>query len=222
MADREPHARSNPFRSGTALACFLLVAAVGLWADLWSKAASWNHMVERAEFIESGDIMLFRHDLAAPGETPVFDIVLIPDVLELTAVANQGAALGLGQGRKTLFIFVSLAAVGVLFYFFAHSERRHVYQVVLGLLLAGVLGNLYDRLMFGYVRDMIHIFPGVRWKDLHDSLPAAELFPWVFNLADVFLCIGVPAVLLYGLFTKSEPDEGELVSSEPAPIPNGQ
>ena len=203
-----PISRLAPFRSPTALACFLLVAALGLVADLTTKSATWQKLVERVEWIEeTGTIMLIRHDLSRPGQPSQYDITVIPNGLEVTAVANQGAAMGLGQGKKTLFVLVSFAAILVLFYFYAHSDGRHLYQAVLGLLLAGVVGNLYDRLVHGYVRDMIHIFPGVLWSDLADRLPSVELFPWVFNLADVFLCIGVPAVLLFGLFARDDVDE---------------
>jgi signal peptidase II len=195
--------RLAPFRSPLALACFALVAALGLVADLWLKSASWNYFVAREA---SGDYAMVAVD-SAGSIRPVRandDRIVVPKLLELTAVANQGAAMGLGQGRKTLFILVSFAAIGVLGYFFAHSGARHLYQVVLGLLLAGVLGNLYDRLTHGYVRDMLHIFPGLYWSDVHGNLAAVELFPWVFNLADVYLCVGVPAVLLYGLFARDE------------------
>jgi signal peptidase II len=209
--------RLVPFRSLAALACFLLLAAVGLATDLTTKTLTWRKLVERVEWIEeTGTVMLIRHDLAAPGQVSEYDIVVVPSGLEITAVANQGAAMGLGQGRKTLFVLVSVAAILVLFYFFAHSDGRRFYQVVLGLLLAGVLGNLYDRLVHGYVRDMIHVFPGVYWSDIHSSLPRVELFPWVFNLADVFLCIGVPAVLLVGLFS------GEDVQEQEEPPVSGQ
>jgi signal peptidase II len=56
------------------------------------------------------------------------------------------------------------------------------------MLLAGVLGNLYDRLMLGYVRDMIHALP--RWPNF---------FPWIFNVADSLLCVGVTLIILYNL-----------------------
>lgn len=192
--------------SPVALACFLLVAVVGLSLDLWTKSLAWEHLVDSIE--PAGDsLIVTRKNVSPPGEAPRFDVVVWPNVLELTAVANRGAAMGLGQGLVSLFLIVSIAAAGVLFYFFLNSGQRRLYQVVLGLLLAGVLGNLYDRMVYGYVRDMIHIFPGVQWADLWSAMPATEVFPWVFNLADVYLCIGVPAVLLYGVFVT--PTEAE-------------
>ncbi|MEM6313836.1 MAG: signal peptidase II, partial [Planctomycetota bacterium] len=57
--------------------------------------------------------------------------------------------------------------------------------------------NLYDRVFFGYVRDMFHAFPHKQWSELWGRLPDADIFPWVFNLADVFLCVGVAIVVLF-------------------------
>jgi signal peptidase II len=74
---------------------------------------------------------------------------------------------------------------------FATSGKRWVYQILLGMLLAGVVGNLYDRVMFGYVRDMIHALP--KWKNY---------FPYVFNVADSFLCTGVGLMVIYSLVTE--------------------
>ena len=213
---RPPRARLLPasFLSPTSLACFLLVAVLGLTADLWLKAYSWDKLVQDVEFYD-GVASLSRRNLAADVLAPgVYDVVLVPHVLELTAVANQGAAMGMGQGHQTLFLLVSVAAIAVLFYFFAFSGGKRLYQVVLGLLLAGVLGNLYDRVAYGYVRDMLHLFPGVHWSDLLAALPGAELFPWVFNLADVYLCIGVPAVLIYGMFA-APPRPADDAAGEP-------
>ena len=52
--------------------------------------------------------------------------------------------------------------------------RAPVLLPVIGLLLAGVLGNLYDRVVFGYVRDMIYMLPGRTWPGwLANALPAS-------------------------------------------------
>jgi signal peptidase II len=108
------------------------------------------------------------------------------------AMVNQGAVFGIGQGKRALFLTVSVAAILFIFYLFLTSDRQPFYQFVLGLLLAGVLGNLYDRLVLGYVRDMIYIFPG-------RIVMGREVFPWIFNVADSLLCVGVAMIFLYSL-----------------------
>jgi signal peptidase II len=137
---------------------------------------------------------------------------VVPYGLNLTAVANQGAAMGMGQGNRPLFLAVGVVACLALSGFFVHSirlERRRggptmlrsrVYRGTLAMLLAGVVGNFYDRLAYGYVRDMFHMLPDVRWSMLSRSLPDHEVFPWVFNLADSYLCVGVTVILFLSLF----------------------
>jgi len=161
------------FRSPIALICFLLTAFVGLSVDLWTKA----YAFERLAIYGRGAVVV--ESRAHP---------LIPGWLELTVTTNQGAVFGLGAGQRMLFVSVSVAAIIFLVYLFANSDRQRFYQFILGMLLAGVLGNLYDRVVFGYVRDMIHALP--RWP---------KLFPWIFNVADVMLCSGVGLMVVYSL-----------------------
>jgi lipoprotein signal peptidase len=77
------------------------------------------------------------------------------------------------------------------------------------MLLAGVLGNMYDRVLHGYVRDMIHALPGWRWpqglRDAIGFLPR-EVFPWVFNVADTLLCVGVALSILYSVQGAAQPE----------------
>lgn len=202
-------------RHMVAIALFVAVVLGALTLDLWSKAAAWEYFVKGAANHE-GRVVLIRTD--AP------DVTVIPHGLQLTAVANQGAAMGLGQGRQTLFLTVSVLAIIVLLTFFIHSlrgnvggpVRQRIYQVVLALLLAGVLGNFYDRLVHGYVRDMLHMLPGVTWSSLYSGWPDTELFPWVFNLADVYLCIGVGVVLLFGFIAPDEEREQAMDTEQEA------
>jgi signal peptidase II len=72
------------------------------------------------------------------------------------------------------------------------------------MLLAGVLGNLYDRIQYGYVRDMIHALP----DKFVFGYPA---FPWIFNIADSLLCVGVAFMILYSFF--HNPDRAKRKSS---------
>src|SRR5882672_11900009 len=157
------------FRSPLALICFGLTAIAGVCLDLWTKDYAFDHLA------------IYR------GTTVVGSQVkpVVPGWLEITVTTNQGAVFGLGAGQRVLFVSVSLAAILFLTYLFANSGRQRFYQFILGMLLAGVLGNLYDRVVFGYVRDMIHALP--RWG----------IFPWIFNVADVMLCSGVGLMVLY-------------------------
>ena len=172
-----------------AVARFVLVALLGLTTDLAVK--HW------------ADVKLSRPD--GFRHMPVVEVV--PGWLQLEWVPNHGAALGFFQGYRWMFLIVSVLAVAFLGYLFTSSRRdQRGYQIILGLLLAGVLGNLYDRVCLGYVRDMIHALPGRRWPAaVVPHLPAwwstPELFPWIFNVADSLLCVGVALMLVYSLFT---------------------
>jgi lipoprotein signal peptidase len=100
---------------------------------------------------------------------------------------NEGALFGLGQEYKglanTVFTVISIAAAIAIVYW---SRRRTAARelglcVALGLILAGTLGNLYDRLIFSGVRDFLHFY-WLRQMWGRD-------FP-VFNFADCCLVIG--------------------------------
>jgi signal peptidase II len=112
-------------------------------------------------------------------------IPLVPGVLALHLTVNTGAVFGLFQGTASLLVPVSVGAAALLLWFFARSDARHWgFHLALALVLAGALGNLYDRLRFEGVRDLFWLFPGT------------ELWPWVFNVADAALTVGVAGILL--------------------------
>lgn len=174
---------TDNFRSPTALLLFVGVAVIGTALDLWTKALA----VERLRD-------------AAPYK-------LIPGWLHLTYTENHGAVFGIAQGARAVFLTVSVGAIAFLVFLFITSGRARLYQLILGLLLGGVIGNMYDRVHYGYVRDMIHALPGWHWPDWLVNYFArawqpppgmqAEVFPWIFNLADTYLCVGVASMLLY-------------------------
>jgi signal peptidase II len=109
-------------------------------------------------------------------------VELVPGVLSLTFTRNPGAAFGLATGL-TLFLSVVAAVVVAVVIRMATRLRDAVWAIGLGLLLAGALGNLTDRVF----RD-----PGVLRGHVVDFL---ELPNWpIFNVADV--CITVAAALV--------------------------
>jgi signal peptidase II len=176
---------ADTLRSPAALARFFLTCAVGLVADLYTK-----HLAA-----------------AQLGDGQV--VVAIPDWLQFEFVRNPGAVFGIAPGQRWAFLIVSAAAIGFLTHLFAGSGRRWFYQLILGVLLAGVLGNMYDRIVFGSVRDMIHAIPGWRWPaSVHHAIPRlpTDVFPYIFNVADSLLCVGVGVMLVYSfLVTPREP-----------------
>ena len=187
---------SPPLRSPAALSRFLLVTAVGLAVDLWTKVWAFKALVYNQTVTDAGQVRL---------ESRTFEF--IPGWLHFLCTANQGAVFGIGQGNRWLFIVVSVLAIGFLTYLFATSGGQRFYQVVLGMLLAGVLGNMYDRIFHGFVRDMIYIFPGRYWPTWFSArapdswdFPKGQIFPWIFNVADMLLCTGVALMLLYSIF----------------------
>jgi len=179
---------SDNFRSPVSLLLFFGTTIAGFCIDLWTKALAVEH-------------------LKVGGSAR--EIEFIRDWLHFTYLPNHGAVFGLGQGQRWLFVLVSIGAIFFLTYLFALSLGRRFYQFLLGMLLAGVLGNMYDRIVYGYVRDMIHALPGFFWPaSIKTMLPQqwAEggVFPWVFNVADSLLCVGVFLMIVYSLFHKHE------------------
>jgi signal peptidase II len=125
---------------------------------------------------------------------------LIPGVLHLTLARNQGVAFSLLRNHPSLILCVSCAAIAVLVWLYATVRRTApaVVLVALGLLLVGAMGNLADRLAYGYVRDFIDFVPPVplvgRWA--------------VFNVADMCITIGVALYLFGELFCgRRRPEE---------------
>lgn len=111
------------------------------------------------------------------GEPP---IEVLGQWLQLTFVRNPGAAFSLA-GNYTIVISVIAIVVAVAIVRTARTLTNVWWAVVLGGILGGALGNLIDRVRFGYVIDFVHWY----WKGFH----------WpVFNLADS--AISIAAVLL--------------------------
>lgn len=102
-------------------------------------------------------------------------------VFHLTSHRNRGAAFGILQGQRWLFVLITvLVVIGVVAYLNRTRNRRPLVTVALGLLLGGALGNLVDRIRFGEVVDFLD----------------ARLinFP-IFNVADSAIVIAVALVL---------------------------
>jgi signal peptidase II len=170
------------YKSGWAWARYLVPAVIGLVLDLWVKAYSFPEPWTRETMQWAG-----RNPSISGNET----IPIIPHVLGFTTTVNGGAVFGMFQGYVPVFLAFSVVAMAVIIGVFATSDARHrVVHIALGLITAGALGNLYDRAMYNGVRDMLRFY--VDW------------YPYIFNIADVLLCVGVPLLIVRWTFVKDE------------------
>jgi len=185
--------------SGRAWAALIIVVAVSLALDLGTKAWAFRTVAPQP-------IVLDRVTLATdPDHDPIgwhpTHAVLPGDLVDFKLVLNPGAVFGIGAHQRWFFIVFTLGALSAVLLVFgrATGRRDHFGHLALGLVLAGGLGNLYDRLAFGRVRDFLHLLPGRHlprdWTWPRTNNP--ELFPWVFNVADLQLLLGMLLLLTF-------------------------
>ncbi len=109
---------------------------------------------------------------------------LLGHLIRLTRVHNVGGALGIFPGGGELFIAVSIVvSITAIVILIRSRTDSVVMRIGLALLLAGAVGNLIDRLAYGYVLDFLE-FRGL----------------FVNNLADVCVCVGTGLVIIHVLF----------------------
>lgn len=115
---------------------------------------------------------------------------IVPGFIRLSLVHNPGGAFGIFPGSGLLFILVSsVVSVGIAAALIFVPMRGRVLKIGLALVLGGALGNLIDRVMYGYVLDFFE----VRWFS-------------VFNFADACITVGVAMIIIHTLFFGGEPD----------------
>ncbi len=112
-------------------------------------------------------------------------IPVVGDLVQIWHVRNTGAAFSLLPGATWLFIPVTIFAIGMVAWFHRAFQGRGPWiHVVLGAILGGTLGNLTDRLRFGWVVDWISVGVGdLRWP--------------TFNVADPAVVIGIGLLVAY-------------------------
>lgn len=123
-------------------------------------------------------------------------IPMISGFFDLTYVQNTGAAFSMFEGMGMwFFIILTVAALGAMVYFIVKNDNPGI-ELSVALIAAGALGNLIDRILYGYVRDffLFYIF--------------GSPFP-VFNVADI--CITVGFILLVFFMLKEDWDARKAV-----------
>jgi signal peptidase II len=157
------------FRRGTLL--FLGTTAAVIALDQWTKA-------------------LARTYLLGDGRGPR-SIPLVGDGIRLTYVENRGAAFGMLQDQTAFFVLVGVVVIAVIVASYRQiREPSWTLDLALGLQMGGAIGNLADRIRYGYVVDFF------------------DLTVWpVFNVADSAICVGVALLAWNLLFPRQNADQ---------------
>jgi signal peptidase II len=195
----------------------LAVVVLGTAIDLASKTIAFNTLadapvaIDRRAVIDATELqaLLPRHE----------PTTIIPHVLDLQLVLNPGAVFGIGAGKRVFFIIATTLAIGFALWMFVRwtGPRDRLAHAAIGLVIAGGLGNLYDRVRFACVRDFLHPLPNVHYPfGISTPWSGREIWPYVSNLADLWLIIGV-AILVAFLWRGPHATRGEASKSTPEP-----
>ena len=128
--------------------------------------------------------------LAVVRLKPIDTFPLIEDALHLTYLENRGAAFGMLANNRWVFMVTStVAVVGIIVFmiwkypkFDMKQPANNVLFLALAFIAGGGIGNMIDRVANGYVVDFVD-FRLINFA--------------IFNVADIFVCIGCPLIILY-------------------------
>lgn len=119
--------------------------------------------------------------LVVSNMVPWETIPVIDNIFHFTYVQNRGAAFSMWQGQEIILLGLPLVAItaGLILLYFKRKTWDKLMLVSIALICGGGLGNLIDRMSLGYVVDMFDF----------------RVFP-VFNIADIFICVGCGLMVL--------------------------
>jgi signal peptidase II len=145
------------------------------------------------------------------GPPPAPPVPIVRPILEIHTSQNTGALWGFGAnipGSSLIFAGLSVvAAVVILYYLFVlGAASSRILTIALGLIMAGAMGNCYDRLAFGHVRDFVHF-----------QVQAVGFDCAIFNFADNMLVAGAITLVLYALKPEKAPP-GNLTPDQQAGV----
>lgn len=113
-------------------------------------------------------------------------LVLLKNFFNLTLVHNRGAAFGLFENQLLMFVASSILAIVIILFSLRNKKNTLIFKLSLSLILGGAIGNLIDRIRFGFVIDFLDF----------------RVWP-VFNLADSFITVAAILLVWEILFDKN-------------------
>jgi signal peptidase II len=118
-------------------------------------------------------------------------VVIINNFFKITPVKNFGAAFSTFEHMNILLITISVIILIYLLYMINHVKNTRLNALSYGILIGGLLGNLFDRMVFGYVRDFLSF---KIWK-----------FNFaIFNVADMGIVVGIILLMLLSIKKEKE------------------
>jgi signal peptidase II len=128
---------------------------------------------------------------------PMDTFPLWKDVLHLTYVENTGAAFGMLKDQRWVFLVISTVALGGMIAYIALTKAKHPLEITsVAFIVGGGIGNMIDRISRGFVVDFVDVRCIPFWK-------------YVFNVADIFVCVGCGLFILYVLLYETRTKKAE-------------
>ena len=139
--------------------------------------------MNKKKFTISIIVLIIDQILKLLVQTFSTNISLIKNFFAITYYQNTGAAWSILEGQQVLLILVAVVMLVVVYSMMFSFEENKLTNFAFGVLFGGIVGNLIDRILFGYVRDFI----------------AFTIFGYhfpIFNIADVAIVVGVILLII--------------------------
>lgn len=162
----------------------MMLSAYVLQAKDWWRAARGNKLFWRGLGLAAVIMVLdqaSKYWIVHGIELPRLGKIEISGIFDLSYVENRGASFGMLHGMRWILSIISIGVALGLGYWLGQLKRP-IAALGVAFVIGGALGNLYDRLAYGYVVDFLD-FSGLG-------------FPWVFNIADTAINVGIAFLLL--------------------------
>ncbi len=116
---------------------------------------------------------------------PVGAVSVIDNLIDLVYYENTGMSFGMFEGARWIFvIFTAIAMVVMVYLLFRNKNEKKLYYISIALIIGGGIGNMIDRILYGYVIDYFRL----------------SFFPPICNFADYCVVIGAILFAVYVLF----------------------
>ena len=119
-------------------------------------------------------------------------IPFIKNVFNFTYIRNPGASFGSFSNNRWVFMVVSTVMIaGIIFYLVKYRPQQKLIYIPAAMIAGGGIGNMIDRLFYG------EGFGNGTVVDFLDFCAFPDLWYWIFNVADAFVCVGAAILFVY-------------------------